>query len=222
MTCKVTICLITGLLLLCYQCSFSQRKEDAGIIRNDTLTAAGRVHDTLPVLKNDTIKKRIFSPRTAALRSAILPGLGQIYNKKYWKLPIVYGALGATAAVFLFNINEFNSVSYAYKVVINKDTADWGNVRADLLPVVKRNSAASLRNYRNEKRRDIDYSVLVFALFWALNVVDATVDAHLKSFDVGGDLSMKVKPGYNPVTRTAGIGIAFDIHKGKPKGLPIP
>ena len=221
MTRKVIICCLTG-LLLCYQHAFSQRKEDAGIIRNDTLPDAARVHDTLPVLKNDTTKKRIFSPRTAALRSAILPGLGQIYNKKYWKLPIVYGALGATGAVFLFNIKEFNDVSYAYQVLVNKDSANWGKVRADLQPFVQKNQAAGLKNYRNEKRRDIDYSVLVFALFWALNVVDATVDAHLKGFDVSGDLSIKVKPGYNPLTRTAAIGLAFDIHKGKLKGLPLP
>lgn len=221
MTRKVTICFITG-LLLCYHYSFSQRKEDAGIIRNDTLPDAARVHDTLPVLKNDTTKKRIFSPRAAALRSAILPGLGQIYNKKYWKLPIVYGALGATGAVFLFNIKEFNDVSYAYRVLINKDSVNWGKVRADLQPFVQKNATGSLRNYRNQKRKDIDYSVLVFALFWALNVVDATVDAHLKGFDVGGDLGMKVKPGYNPLTRTAAISFALDIHKGKLRELPLP
>ena len=161
----------------------------------------------------DSTKKKIFSPRTAAIRSAVLPGWGQAYNKKYWKMPIVLGALGATAYVFTFNMKEYKRVGYAYNVLVKKDTSNYKNVDKDLLPFVEANASNSLRNYRNTKRRDIDYSVLVFILFWGLNVVDATVDAHLKGFDVSDNLSLKIKPGYNSFSNTTGISFVFDIHK---------
>ena len=61
------------------------------------------------------------SPKKAALRSLILPGLGQIYNKKYWKLPIVYGALGISGAVFNYNLQWYRRTRFAYKVLVNQD-----------------------------------------------------------------------------------------------------
>src|SRR5215467_13849189 len=69
-------------------------------------------------VKDSTIKK-VHSPRIAAIRSAILPGLGQIYNKKYWKLPIVYGALGISGAVFMYNLNNYKDTRFAYKAKYN-------------------------------------------------------------------------------------------------------
>lgn len=208
------------ILLLCCRFSFSQQKETSGVIRTDTLTAEQKAHDTLPVFKADTVGKKVFNPRTAALRSAIFPGLGQIYNKKYWKVPIVYGAIGTAVGIFFFNLKEFKDVSFAYKVLVNKDSANFKKVSAHLLPLVEGNASYSLRNYRNQKRSAIDYSILGIALVWALNVVDATVDAHLKGFDVSSDLSMKIHPGYNPGTRITSFGLAFDLHKGKAKVLP--
>src|SRR5689334_22570694 len=65
-------------------------------------------------VKDSTIKK-VHSPRIAAIRSAILPGLGQIYNKKYWKLPIVYGLLGVTGGIFLFNLKNYHDTRFAYQ-----------------------------------------------------------------------------------------------------------
>lgn len=181
--------------------SFSQQKKDMVNFSNDTLRQSSK----------DTVAKKIYSPRVAAIRSAILPGLGQAYNRKYWKMPIVYGALGATAYVFNFNLKEYKSVGYAYRVLIQRDTANFKNVDEDLKPFVDANASNSLRNYRNQKRRDIDYSVLVFILFWGLNVVDATVDAHLKGFDVSDDLSLRIKPGYNSFSNTTGVSFVLHI-----------
>jgi hypothetical protein len=154
------------------------------------------------------------SPRTAAIRSAILPGLGQIYNKKYWKLPIVYGALGISGGIFLYNLGYYKDTKFAYRVkynmrVLHTDSASYSKIKDILKPL----DEESLRSYRNQFRRDIDYSGLFFIILWGLNVVDATVDAHLKSFDVSPDLSLKIKPGYSGLAQTAGISLMLKIGK---------
>lgn len=154
------------------------------------------------------------SPKKAALRSAILPGLGQIYNKKYWKLPIVYGGLGVCGSVFFYNLNNYQDTRFAYRVKYNMrvnrtDSALFALIKPNLKPLPEEN----LRYYRNQFRRDVDYTVLFFMLLWGLNVVDAAVDAHLKSFDVSPDLSLRIKPGYSDIARTNGISLQLQIGK---------
>lgn len=154
------------------------------------------------------------NPKKAALRSAILPGLGQIYNKKYWKLPIVYGGLGICGSVFFYNLTNYQDTRFAYRVKYNMrvnqtDSALFSLIKPNLKPLPEEN----LRYYRNQFRRDIDYSVLFFMLLWGLNVVDAAVDAHLKSFDVSPDLSLRIKPGYSDMARTNGISLQLQIGK---------
>jgi hypothetical protein len=157
---------------------------------------------------------RAHSPKKAAIRSAILPGLGQIYNKKYWKLPIVYGALGTCAGIFFYNLGSYQDTKFAYKVKYNMrvnhtDSALFSGIRSNL----KALSEESLRFYRNQYRRDIDYSALIFLILWGLNVVDASVDAHLKSFDVSPDLSFHFKPGYSSIAQTSGLSLVLKIGK---------
>lgn len=154
------------------------------------------------------------SPKKAAIRSAILPGLGQIYNKKYWKLPIVYGALGISGGIFFYNLKNYKDTRFAYRVkynmrVLRTDSALYSQIKPNLQPL----GEESLRFYRNQFRRDIDYSVLFILLLWGLNVVDAAVDAHLKSFDVSPDLSLQFKPGYSELARTNGLSIVLKIGK---------
>ena len=195
------------------------------IILLSLTTAKIYSQDTLPgnkaILKNDsatlkvnkpdtTVKKKIHSPRVAAIRSAIFPGLGQIYNKKYWKLPIVWGAMGISGGVFFFNLSQYKDVRFAYRVkynmrVFKTDSASFDDIRPDLKPL----SEESLRFYRNQYRRDIDYSAIAFILLWGLNIVDATVDAHLKSFDVSPDLSLKIRPGYSDFAKTNGLSLVL-------------
>ncbi len=152
------------------------------------------------------------SPKKAAIRSAILPGWGQIYNKKYWKLPIVYGALGTCGAIFAYNMKNYNDTRFAYKVKYNmRVNGTDSNLFASIRPVLKPLPEESLRNYRNQFRKDIDYSVLFFLLLWGLNVVDATVDAHLKAFDVSPDLSFHLKPGYDGLSGTYGLTLVMKI-----------
>ena len=87
------------------------------------------------------------------------------------------------------------------------DSALYSGIKDNLKPL----SEESLRFYRNQFRRDIDYSALVFILLWGLNVVDAAVDAHLMSFDVSPDLSLRLKPGYSPMAGTNGISLVLSI-----------
>ncbi|MDP4261551.1 MAG: DUF5683 domain-containing protein [Bacteroidota bacterium] len=158
-------------------------------------------------------KVRVYNPKVATLRSALLPGLGQIYNKKYWKLPIVYGALGISGGVFLYNLKNYKDTRFAYRAKYNAslpgataaDTAELLKIK----PKLQRIPMDYLKVYRDEFRRDIDYSVLVFLLLWGLNVVDATVDAHLKAFDVSPDLSLKIKPGHSQMAGTNGISLVL-------------
>ncbi len=168
-------------------------------------------------IKDTSNKKAIepFSPRTATIRSAILPGWGQAYNKKYWKIPIVYAALGTTAYLFFYNLNTYKSLKQAYIYKIDTDPAN----DALIDPLYKNLNANSLRVYRNEFRKNVDYSVLFFLIFWGLNVVDATVDAHLKAFDVSDNLSLRINPGYSPMSNTNGISFVFDIHPKANKGF---
>jgi hypothetical protein len=154
------------------------------------------------------------SPRQAALRSAIIPGWGQIYNKKYWKLPIVYAALGISGGVFLYNLKQYRDTRFAYRVKYNMrvnhtDSALFSQVKPYLQPL----SEESLRFYRGQYRRDIDYSALIFILFWGLNIIDAAVDAHLKPFDVSPDLGLNLKFGHSELAGTSGLSLVWKIGK---------
>ena len=167
--------------------------------------------DTMPAAK-DSIKKkaaRYFNPRTATMRSAILPGLGQVYNKKYWKVPIIYGALGTTAAVYLYNIDTYKALRQSYIYI--SDSIPANNVLID--PQFSNLSPTAIRSYRDSFRQNIDYAILFFLLFWGLNVVDAAVDAHLKAFDVNDNLSLQIKPGHSMMANTNGISLVLNIGK---------
>jgi Family of unknown function (DUF5683) len=161
------------------------------------------------------------SYRRATIYSAILPGAGQVYNKKYWKVPIVYAAVGIPAYLYFYNKKIYNEAQYALVVTINGSGQDSVNqVSPDFLPLVKSGNVNAIINVRDEARKDQDYSILFFLLFYGLNIVDATVDAHLKDFNVNSDLSFRIRPMIVPgPTPSAGITLAFDIHKPRPRPL---
>ena len=199
---------------------FAQGKEGKKA-RKDSVELAKKtinLNDTTAVKKKSANRYdsafKAHSPKKAAIRSAILPGLGQIYNKKYWKLPIVYGILGTSGGIFLFNYKQYKDTRFAYRVKYNMrvngtDSALYSQIKSNLKPL----SEESLRFYRNQYRRDIDYSVLFFILLWGLNVVDAAVDAHLKSFDVTPDLSLQIRPGHSELANTNGLSLVLKIGK---------
>lgn len=198
-------------------CISAQDKDSSSLIIRENGNIVPVKTDSVAPEKDSvkTRKKHEIIPRKATIRSAILPGWGQIYNRSYWKLPLVYGALGTTAYVFTDNIKTYRLYRDAYRLLA--DTIPSNDV---LVPdELKIYSAQSIKNGRDEFRRYIDYSVLFFLLFWGLNVVDATVDAHLKSFDVSEDLSFQIKPGYSPMANTTGISIVLNIGKNSSKSV---
>lgn len=162
--------------------------------------------------KLDSVLK-YHSPKKAAIRSAIIPGWGQIYNKKYWKLPIVYGALGTAAYVFFYNLSTYKELKNAVIVRNAFETNPPNPVDSAafnaLSSIYKAIDINALKNYRSEYRQNIDYSVLVFILLWGLNVADAAVDAHLKSFDVSPDLTFHFKIGHSALAGTNGLSLVL-------------
>ena len=167
----------------------------------------------------DTLAKRKHDPNKATLYAAIMPGLGQVYNRKYWKLPLVYAAVGIPVYAFFYNKSWYNKTKYALAVVANgsyNNADSMALVDPKLLYFVQIKDATDLVKYRDEFRKNQDYSVLFFLLFYALQIVDATVDAHLRDFNVNNDLSFHCKPNLMPGTGNMGLSLVFDIHKPKP------
>lgn len=157
-----------------------------------------------------SLNRKSFSPpRKAALRSAILPGWGQATNKKYWKIPLVYGALGTTGYLFNRNLQQYRDSRDAYRLAMDNDPSNDILIKQPYYNV--RSQPERIRNFRNAVRQNLDYCVLGFLVCWGLNVMDATVDAHLKTFDVSDNLSLRLKGGYNEIGQTAGLGISLQF-----------
>jgi len=192
--------------------SFGQQKNDSLInSKSKTQDTAARKN----ILALDTSAKK-YNPKVATFRSALIPGWGQVYNKKYWKIPIIYGALGITAGIFIYNLNTYKALRQA--VIYRSDTITANDALID--PRFINFSTEAIRSYRNSYRQNVDYSVLFFLIFWGLNVVDATVDAHLKAFDVSDNISFRIKPGYNPYSNTAALSLVFSFKDKHTKVLP--
>ncbi len=160
----------------------------------------------------DTTRKVRSNAGKASLRSAILPGLGQIYNKKYWKVPIVYGILAIPVSTFSYNSTWYKKTRFAYAARSDKDTTNDKLIAPELQPL----ATASLKLYRNEFRKGMDFSILGLLVLWGLNVADAAVDGHLKSFDISDDLSMRLKPNLS-TGRNGQMGLTASFHLGKAK-----
>jgi hypothetical protein len=151
----------------------------------------------------------VFSPKKAIIHSAIIPGWGQITNKKYWKVPIVYGALGTTAVLFNRNLTQYKDAKQAYILAVDNDPTNDYLIKQPYYSV--KSQPERIRVFRNQVRQNVDYCVLFFVAFWGLNVVDAAVDAHLKTFDVSDQLSIDVKPGHSNLANTNGISLILNI-----------
>ncbi len=134
---------------------------------------------------------KVHSPNRAALYSAILPGLGQAYNRKCWKVPVVYAGFG----VMYYFINSNNSEylkfkdAYTYKSSTNPDPSLY-NEYVDKYPLT------SLQDGKVYYRRNRDLSIIIASFWYLLNITDAAVDAYLFDYDVSPDLSLKISPYY--------------------------
>lgn len=133
----------------------------------------------------DSSHSKKHSPVTATLLSAVVPGLGQVYNRKYWKVPVVYGGL-ITAGYFLkMNRDLYREKRTSYIAAADTDSTTISNSN---LPV------EGLASYMEYYRKQMEISYIALGLVYVLNIVDATVDAHLFTFDVSDDLSLRIMP----------------------------
>ena len=138
------------------------------------------------VVKSKGVKKAIYgSARKATIMSAIIPGLGQAYNHKYWKIPIIYAAIGGIGYWGINNHKDYKNYSDNLAAIHDGD------------PTTVNTSGYSEQNLltlKNEYKKDRDIAIMLGALAYILNIIDANVDAHLKTFDVSDDLSFQIKP----------------------------
>ncbi len=144
------------------------------------------------------VKRWVPNPTKATWLALVIPGGGQIYNRKFWKLPIFYGGFAGCAYALTWNSKMYNDYADAYRDAVN---GNWNSSSiTDLLPpgytgnISHSQLTETLRRRKDTYRRYRDLSIFAFAAVYLLSVVDAYVDAELSNFDITPDLSMKVEP----------------------------
>jgi hypothetical protein len=147
------------------------------------------------------------SPSKAAFYSAIFPGLGQIYNKKYWKAPIVWGAMATSIYFYLDNNNEYNRYRAAFKLREAGLKDEFTNTDGSLL--ISRNGLISAQKTLKSNR---DLSLLTTIVFYVLQIVEASVNAHLLQFNTNNNLSFSPTVISNPIKREIPkVGFKFKL-----------
>ncbi len=130
------------------------------------------------------------SPHKASIYSAVLPGLGQAYNKKYWKIPIVYAGFGTITYFVVTNRKEYLLAKEAFLYTTNGEVYETDN------KYVGKYTEQDLTQIRDYYRRNTELSWIVMSLWYVLNIVDATVDAHFFDYDISDNLSLHLQPSY--------------------------
>ena len=154
--------------------------------------------------KNKKIDTTHYSPKKAAIWGAAFPGLGQVYNKKYWKLPIVYGVLGTVIYFVASNgikLKRFNGyIRNIYDSIPNPYPYSTLGL-------------SEIETFRDIYRKNVQIASFGTIFAWGLSIVDAVVDAHLHHFDISDKLTLKIKPeiNYTNFTYYAGIGVHLNL-----------
>lgn len=183
--------------------------QDSTRTKADTVIVESR--DTVFLQSQDTVAiksyAKRFSPRKAILYAAILPGLGQVYNKKYWKLPLVYGGFFAIG----YYMNAYDDLYTEYKGYLFYNLEHGLGGENDVNPDVDW-TTGQLRTQVDRIRRERDFMIILMGGMYLLQMVDAHVDAHLKEFDVNPNLQVSIEPALesSPWTgRTTGISLVL-------------
>ncbi|WP_228547197.1 DUF5683 domain-containing protein [Nonlabens antarcticus] len=146
-------------------------------------------------------------PSKAAFYSAVVPGLGQAYNGKYWKIPLIYGAIGGSIYAFMLNDNEYDRLREAFQIRLAGGSNDeYSN--PDGTPII---SNLGLERAQKVSQRNKELSLLIAAAFYAIQIIDANVDGHLSQFDVDRDLSFKPYLDYNQSASGTSYGFALSF-----------
>ncbi|MRT17609.1 hypothetical protein F3C99_11665 [Vitellibacter sp. q18] len=167
------------------------QKEERTIVIKDTL---------LPKEEYDPL-----APSKAAFYSAVVPGLGQVYNKKYWKIPIIYAGMAAGLYFYKQQDDDYDRFRNAYKRRLAGYTDDefYGNGAQPLI------SNDRLINAQKSAQKNKSISLIVTVAFYLLNVVDANVDAHLRQYEVSEDLSLEPSFDYNQLNSKPQYGMSL-------------
>ncbi|UFK97437.1 DUF5683 domain-containing protein [Kaistella faecalis] len=155
---------------------------------------------------NATDSTMRYNPTKAGLYSAVLPGLGQYYNKKYWKIPIVWGGIGTGVGVVLWNQKQYNRYRDAFIAQLNGQPHEFSDI-----PGI---SAEPLGRTQDRAKRQRDYAIAITGLVYILNIVDAVVDAHLYEGRKDPDLALKPTVIYDEFGKQnskAGLSLSYNF-----------
>lgn len=209
----ILICgIISGLLSASYGSVMAQDSLEHSVIKDsipakkDSIITSAKDTGFLSPEKSTTLNldslRKIHSARRAGFYSAVLPGLGQIYNHQYIKVPLMLGGMGVATGIFLFNFKQYITYRNAYRLRLN------GHYTND--PRINLYTASDLQFLRDGYRQYVDYSVLGFAAVYLYNILDAIVFAHLYHFDVSNDLGkVRFGPVLNQYNPQAGVGFTY-------------
>jgi len=170
--------------------------------------------DTLKVTKEEKIIKvkdtiiepyDPLAPARAAFYSAVVPGLGQAYNKKYWKIPVIYAGMAAGVYFYLDNDKDYDRFRNAYKRRLAGFTDDefYGPGENPII------SNDRLIDAQRTAQKNKDVSIIVSIAFYLINIIDANVDSHLRQYDVSEDLSVQPNLNFNPINTQPNYGLSF-------------
>ncbi len=178
-----------------------------------SLYGQGLEVDTTQLTEVPVDAEKIHSPKKATIYSAILPGLGQAYNKKYWKIPIIYAGFGTIGYFIGWNNGFYNTYKLAYSDFTDDD--DSTNSYLDVLPpgydlentTDYNNFKSGLSKQSDYYRRNRDLLIISMVGFYGLNLIDASVDAHLFDFDISEDLTLNWQPAVKTYEKQLVYGV---------------
>ena len=159
------------------------------------------------------MQTEVHSPQKAAIYSTLIPGWGQAYNKKYWKVPIVWAGVGTVAYFIYSNGSAYNTYLDYYIDIANNpnDTIVTGTT----LGTLTFSSLGGLYTRIDESRSSRDLFVIVLFAVWGLNIIDANVDAHFFNFDIDEDLSLNLRPtawAIGPKRQAYGLNLVLNLY----------
>jgi len=172
------------------------------------------------VTVTEPTSEKFHSPHRASMYAAVIPGLGQIYNRQYWKLPILFGGIGGVVYAFSFNSERYGYYRNAYRDFIIRDPANKSyleilegtNITEEMIYT---QYEQWFRDYLNNSRkrfrryRDISYAGIVAV--YLISIIDASIDAHFYYFDISDNLSFLIEPAYFHFDSNIGIALGLSM-----------
>lgn len=187
--------------------SFGQEIKGDSIIHPDETLYSDKAIDEAEMIE---MHSKRYNPGVAGLFSAVVPGLGQAYNKKYWKIPLVYGAF---IGIYI-TVDKYNSDYQMHRKGLLYALANDGFDNENNSYEIDGNSFSedALRNRVNKHRRERDYWIILGGIWYLLNIADAHIDAHLKEFEVNDKLKLSVDPTLSQSMNSVQGGISLTLH----------